>query len=144
MDGAGQRLPPPAVATASLLLASLLPAGLIMALAVVNAIPDFHQDRLVGKRNLVQRVGRERSVALYVALAGAGLAVAPVGVALGAFPPASLLALLALPWVVQSARHARLTYTAPRQFLPAMRHMVMAYLVGTGLFVAGLCAPRWV
>ena len=32
-----------------------VPGFLIMALAVVNAIPDFHQDRLVGKRNLVVR-----------------------------------------------------------------------------------------
>lgn len=118
--------------------ASLVPAGLIMALAVVNAIPDFHQDRLVGKRNLVQRVGRERAVPLYVALAGAGLAVVPVGVALEKFPVACLLALAALPWIAASARHARRTFTTPKQFLPAMRHMVVAYLVGAGLMVAAI------
>ena len=37
------------------------PGCLIMALAVVNAIPDYHQDRLVGKRNLVVRLGRARA-----------------------------------------------------------------------------------
>ena len=42
-------------------------------LAVVNAIPDYHQDLLVGKRNLVVRVGRDRAVALYLSLAGAGV-----------------------------------------------------------------------
>ena len=47
------------------LVASLVPGLLIMALAIVNAIPDFHQDRLVGKRNLVVRLGRRRAVALY-------------------------------------------------------------------------------
>ena len=52
--------------------ASLVPGLLIMALAVVNAIPDFHQDRLVGKRNLVVRLGRRRAVWLYLALAGRG------------------------------------------------------------------------
>ena len=123
--------------------ASLVPAGLIMALAVVNAIPDFHQDRLVGKRNLVQRVGRERAVALYVGLAVLGLAVVPAGVVLGMFPAACLLALLALPWIVASARHAARTFTAPKQFLPAMRHMVFAYLAGTGLLVAGFFVARW-
>jgi 1,4-dihydroxy-2-naphthoate octaprenyltransferase len=126
---------PPALAALS-----LVPAGLIMALAVVNAIPDFHQDRLVGKRNLVQRVGRERAVALYVGLAGTGLAVVPVGVALGHLPPACLLALAAIPWVVASARHARRTFATPRQFLPAMRHMVFAYLVASGLLVAAVAA----
>ena len=128
---------------AAALLASLLPAGLIMALAVVNAIPDFHQDRLVGKRNLVQRVGRERAVPLYVVLAGLGLLVAPAGVAAGVFPPASLAALLGLPWVIASARHASRTYTAPRQFLPAMRHMVVAYLVASGAFTLAVFAQHW-
>src|SRR5439155_9959866 len=64
--------------------ASLVPGFIIMALAVVNSIPDFHQDRLVGKRNLVVRVGRRRAVALYVGLAGAGLLVIPIGVLAGA------------------------------------------------------------
>ena len=69
------------------LLASLVPGFLIMSLAVVNAIPDFHQDTLVGKRNLVVRVGRRRAVALYVGLATAGLAVVPVGVVAGRVSP---------------------------------------------------------
>jgi 1,4-dihydroxy-2-naphthoate octaprenyltransferase len=123
--------------------ASLVPAGLIMALAVVNAIPDFHQDRLVGKRNLVQRVGRDRAVPLYVGLASASLAIVPAGVLAGVFPKGTLLALLALHWVVKSARHANRTFSAPRQFLPAMRHMVIAYLVATSLLVAGFLAVRW-
>ena len=133
-----QALPP------ALALASLVPAGLIMALAVVNAIPDFHQDRLVGKRNLVQRVGRDRAVALYVGMAGAGLAIVPLAVLAGLLPAGCLLALLALPWVVASARHAGRTFAAPKQFLPAMRHMVMAYLVATGFLVAGIFAARWI
>src|SRR5262252_4938659 len=54
---------------------SLVPGCLIMGLAVVNAIPDFHQDRLVGKRNLVVRLGRRRAVFLYLALSAAGLLV---------------------------------------------------------------------
>jgi 1,4-dihydroxy-2-naphthoate polyprenyltransferase len=127
---------------AALAWASLVPAGLIMALAVVNAIPDFHQDRLVGKRNLVQRAGRENAVALYAGLAAAALAIVPVGVLAGAFPPACLLALAGIPWVVASARHARRHFSTPKRFLPAMRSMVIAYLVATGLFVAGIAAAR--
>jgi 1,4-dihydroxy-2-naphthoate octaprenyltransferase len=114
-----------------------------MALAVVNAIPDFHQDRLVGKRNLVQRVGRENAVVLYVVLAGVALATIPLGVALGIFPPASLAALLAIPFVVASGQHARRHASAPRQFLPAMRRMVIAYLVASGLLVASIAAAPW-
>ena len=120
------------------LLASLVPGCLIMALAVVNAIPDFHQDRLVGKRNLVVRLGRRRAVTLYLALAGAGLAVVPIGVALGVFPAGSLAALLALPLLVKSGRAARTTYESPRAFVPAVRAIVACYLVAVLLFSAGV------
>ena len=120
------------------LLASLVPGFLIMALAVVNAIPDYHQDRLVGKRNLVVRLGRRRAVALYLALAGAGLAAVPVGVALGVFPMGSLAALLALPLLVGSGRAARTTYESPRAFVPAVRKIVGCYVVAVLLFSAGI------
>jgi 1,4-dihydroxy-2-naphthoate octaprenyltransferase len=123
------------------LLASLVPGCLIMALAVVNAIPDYHQDRLVGKRNLVVRLGRRRAVVLYVALAGAGLAVALVGTAAGVFPLASAAALFALPLLVGSARAARATYETPRAFVPAVRRIVTCYLVAVLLFTAGVLVP---
>jgi 1,4-dihydroxy-2-naphthoate polyprenyltransferase len=123
--------------------ASLVPGFLIMALAVVNAIPDFHQDRLVGKRNLVVRMGRKRAVWLYLALAAAGLLVAAVGVAAGAFPVACLAALLALPWLVAGGRCAIRTFDAPRQFVPAMRSMVGCYLVAVGLFIGGVLMQAW-
>jgi 1,4-dihydroxy-2-naphthoate polyprenyltransferase len=118
--------------------ASLVPGFLIMALAVANAIPDYHQDRLVGKRNLVVRLGRRRGVWLYVALAGAGLLTAPVGVVAGVFPIACLAALLALPLLVSSARLALHNYESPRQFVPAIRAVVSCYLVAVTLFGAGL------
>jgi 1,4-dihydroxy-2-naphthoate polyprenyltransferase len=118
--------------------ASLVPGLLIMALAVVNAIPDYHQDRLVGKRNLVVRLGRKRGVRLYVALAAAGLAVAAIGVAARVFPVACLAALLAVPLLVQSARVGVRTYESPRQFVPAIRAVVTCYLAAVALFSVGL------
>jgi 1,4-dihydroxy-2-naphthoate polyprenyltransferase len=118
--------------------ASLVPGLLIMALAVVNAIPDFHQDRLVGKRNLVVRLGRRRAVWLYLALAGAGLLAVPVGVATGVFPVPCLAALLALPLLVSSARCAIGTYESPRQFVPAIRRIVSCYLLAVSAFILGI------
>lgn len=123
--------------------ASFVPACFIMALAVVNAIPDFHQDRLVGKRNLVVRLGRERAVTLYLALAVAGLLVVVAGVVAGLFPATALAALLAVPFVWTSARCALRNFNAPRQFLPAMRSMVLAYLVATGAFTLAIFARAW-
>ena len=118
--------------------ASLVPGLLIMALAVVNNIPDFHQDRLVGKRNLVVRLGRRAAVTLYLALAGAALAVVAVGVAAGVFPKGCLGALIALPLLVTSARRALHTYGSPRQFIPAIRSIVSCYAVAVLLFTLGV------
>ena len=120
--------------------ASLVPGFLIMALAVVNAIPDYHQDRLVGKRNLVVRLGRRRGVWLYLALATAGLSTVVVGVAAGVFPVTCLAALLSLPLLVSSARAAVHTYESPRQFVPAIRAIVSCYLVAVTLFGVGILA----
>jgi len=118
--------------------ASLVPGFLIMALAVVNAIPDFHQDRLVGKRNLVVRVGRRRAVSLYLALAAGGLVAAAAGVAAGVFPRACLASLLAVPLLVDSARRAIVTYEQPRQFVAAVRSIVGCYVVAVGFFTIGI------
>ena len=124
--------------------ASLLPGLLIMALAVINAIPDFHQDRLVGKRNLVVRVGRYRAVWLYTALAAAGLATVVAGVAAGIFAPTSLVTLLALPFLVASTRCALVAYARPRELVPAARHIVLFYLVAVSLFTLSVVAQGWI
>ncbi len=123
--------------------ASLVPGLLIMSLAVVNAIPDFHQDRLVGKLNLVVRVGRRNGVRLYVALAASALVVAGLGVAARIFPVGCAAALLAAPLLVKSARHAMLTYERPREFIVAIRSVVACYVVAVTLFAAGVLASAW-
>jgi 1,4-dihydroxy-2-naphthoate octaprenyltransferase len=124
--------------------ASLVPGLLIMALAVVNAIPDFHQDRLVGKRNLVVRLGRRRAVWLYTALASAGLLAAVAGVAAGVFPPACLAVLLSAPLLVASWRSAIRTFETPREFVAAIRNIVACYLVAVALFTAGILLHAWI
>ena len=118
--------------------ASLVPGFLIMALAVVNAIPDFHQDRLVGKRNLVVRLGRRRAVWLYLELACASLLTVLGGVIAGVFPRPCGFALLGVVLLVESARRAFPTFEQPRQFVASVRAIVACYVVTVGLFVAGL------
>ena len=125
------------------LLASLVPGLLIMALAVTNAIPDFHQDRLVGKRNLVVRLGRDRAVWLYNGLAGLALAVVALGALAGAFPWATLAALAAAPLLGRSLQAGRTGWRTPRAFLPAVRAIVRCYLVATVLFTLGLLSQPW-
>ncbi|MBI4677597.1 MAG: prenyltransferase [Elusimicrobia bacterium] len=121
------------------LAASLVPGLLAASLAVVNEIPDFHQDRLVGKRNLVVRLGRRRGVSLYLALAAAGLGVCFAGAAAGAFPMACAAAgLLGLPFWLASARNALATWDTPKEFVPAVRGIVLCYLVTVSAFFMAL------
>jgi 1,4-dihydroxy-2-naphthoate octaprenyltransferase len=120
------------------LLASLVPGLLVMALAVANAIPDFHQDTLAGKRNLVVRLGRRRAVPLYLGLATAAQMIVAVGCATGMFPLACLAALAGAPLLAKSFDAAKQTYERPRQFIPAIRALLACYMVTTGIFTAAL------
>lgn len=125
------------------LAASLVPGLLIMSLAVVNNIPDFHQDRLVGKRNLVVRLGRRRGMHLYWLLAGLGLFTAMAGAVAGVFPPtAAVSALAGLPFLYWSMDAAKDTYDTPLLFIPAIRSIVLCYLVATAVLTLALMGGR--
>ena len=123
--------------------ASLVPGLSIMSLAVVNAIPDYHQDVLVGKRNLVVRLGRDKAVVLYLALAGTALVIIAAGVLTRLFPVECAVALVAALPLVASGRRARSTFTAPRRFIPAVRALIAYYTLATGLFAAGIVLHAW-
>ena len=117
------------------LLASLVPGLLITALATVNNIPDFHQDRLVGKKNLVVRLGRKNGRVLYLALSAVGLLIIPAGALLCIFPKLTVIAALAgLPLWVMSLRAGAATWDTPRLFMPAIRAIVQCYALTTAIF----------
>jgi 1,4-dihydroxy-2-naphthoate octaprenyltransferase len=122
------------------LYASLVPGLMIMALAVVNAIPDFHQDRLVGKRNLVVRLGRQKAVGLYLLLCWVAFALIGVGVAVGILPKLCLASLVAIPYLVLSSRSATNNYEKPRLFIPAIRRIVTCYAVTVAIFTLAIVA----
>ncbi len=117
------------------LLASLVPGLLIMALATVNNIPDFHQDRLVGKKNLVVRLGRKNGRYLYLCLSALGLLIIPAGIVAGVFPKLTVLAAVAgLPLWAISFWSGRDTWDTPRLFVPAVRGIVQCYALATAVF----------
>jgi 1,4-dihydroxy-2-naphthoate octaprenyltransferase len=117
------------------LLASLVPGLLIMSLATVNNIPDFHQDRLVGKKNLVVRLGRKNGRYLYLCLSALGLLIIPAGIVSGLFPKLTILATLAgLPLWAISLLSGRDTWDTPRLFVPAVRGIVQCYALATAVF----------
>jgi 1,4-dihydroxy-2-naphthoate octaprenyltransferase len=118
----------------SALRASLVPGLLIMALAVVNNIPDFHQDRLVGKRNLVVRLGRKNGRYLYLILSFVALLI----------PAAShpIVPLVGLPFWFASLRAGRDTWDTPRLFVPAVRRIVQCYALATSVYALAVAFGR--
>jgi 1,4-dihydroxy-2-naphthoate octaprenyltransferase len=123
------------------LLASIPIALLIAGVLFLNEFPDFDADRRAGKFNLVNTVGKEKSVGFL----SEGIAIAFVlvlfFVLLGKFPLWSLGVFLTLPigWHVIS--HTRKNYDKILELIPANASMItLNFLFGVLLtlaFVAG-------
>lgn len=112
------------------ILASFVPALLILALAIGNEIIDYYEDVLVGKRNIVARVGRKKGVIIYVSI----LLLSYVYIAIGLFiglPTLSLLALLTVPLALRIVRSVFRHYDNPQLFTSAMTHTIVLYLAIT-------------
>ena len=107
-----------------------LVAGLsIFSLAVLNEIPDYYQDRLVGKRNLVVRLGKQKAIVLLkLSLAGVFMLLV-LGVILKIIPLGAMAAAVTLPWILKSVKSAEKNYDNPKAFLFAVNTIVITHVV---------------
>lgn len=101
----------------------------IFSLAILNEIPDYIQDRLVGKKNIVVRFGKERAMrfsswSLFYAFIILGL-----GIWWKKIPYFSVIIFLSLPFVLYSIRIARNSLENPRSFIPAIRTAIFTYII---------------
>jgi len=126
------------------LLASLVPGFLVLGLALINEIPDYYGDRLVGKKNLVVRMGRKKTVRVYGIVTSLCFVMVILGVFFMNFPPFSLLILLAVPLLYRSFSTAREYYDSPKSFLPAIRGTILLYLVVLSLMTMSYLVDRWI
>jgi len=111
------------------LIVSLVPGFLMWSMIVINEIPDYEEDRLSGKMNLVARFGREAGVVLYVAGLVSAFGVLAGSVLFGVASPWILLGLLALPTAVQSVRILRENYEGRLKMIPANLAIIKVYLI---------------
>ncbi|MDK1032265.1 MAG: prenyltransferase [Planctomycetia bacterium] len=110
-------------------LAGMVPALLMFAMALANEIPDYYGDRLVGKRNLIVRVGQRRGVLLYALGLGACICVITAGLLLGAFGwplVVAVLALVPLAWVL--VRSAVRSCESALRFSRVIRGTIVLYI----------------
>lgn len=117
------------------ILASLAPGMLILALALVNEIPDYYQDMVMGKRNMVVRIGRRKAVALYQTLLYAFFTFIILGIAFRKLPLASLSILILAPLAYKNISIAKGNFKHPQNFIPAIRGTISLYTIAMGLLI---------
>lgn len=108
---------------------SLILGSLIFSLAIVNEIPDYYQDKLVGKRNLVVRLGRKNSVRLFnTSLLGTFILLA-LGIGLKIIPNLTAIVFLVLPFILRGINIAQRYYERPEDFLVTIRLTLFTYII---------------
>ncbi|MHC4115031.1 MAG: UbiA family prenyltransferase, partial [Planctomycetota bacterium] len=101
----------------------------VFCLAVLNEIPDYYQDMLVGKRNLVVRLGKTKAIMLLkLALPGVFILLC-LGVLLASIPLSAMAAVLTVPWVLKSLRNVEKNYDNPMAFRFAVNTIVVTHVV---------------
>lgn len=117
---------------------SLIPGSLILSLAILNEIPDYYQDMVAGKRNIVVRLGRGKGAALYMTFLFSSYVLVILGVIINALPWLSLLALLSLPVAVRAGSLVRRYHDEPAKLLPVVNNTVLSYVAVNALVIISL------
>ncbi len=101
----------------------------IFCLAILNEIPDYYQDMIVGKRNLVVRLGKQRAIVLLKLALTTLFALLVLGVIFKTIPLLALAAVVTLPWILKSMRTVSKNYDNPKVFLFAVNTIVVTHVV---------------
>ncbi len=109
--------------------ASLISGLSLFCLAVLNEIPDYYQDMLVGKRNLVVRLGKQKAMMLVKLGLVVVFILLVLGVILKIIPLLAIAALVTVPWILKGIRGASRNYDNPKGFLFAVNTIVVAHVV---------------
>jgi 1,4-dihydroxy-2-naphthoate octaprenyltransferase len=84
---------------------------------------------LVGKRNLVVRLGKQRAILLLkLGLAGV-FGLLALGLVLKTIPVSAIIAVTALPWILKSVRSLEKDCDNPKAFLFAVNTIVINHTV---------------
>ena len=118
-------------------IASVPVAILIALILYVNEIPDRPGDASVGKRTLPVRLSQNVVTQGFLIAGIAAFAAVAVGVAVGALPVYTLLALLALPLVFQVYAGIQKHYDSPYELMATMGRNVQLHLLTGLLLFAG-------
>lgn len=122
--------------------ASILAGLFILALTLANEIPDYYQDRLAGKRNIVVRFGRLNTARLFGIILILSYAVLTFELIYGILPPFCWLILLTLPVAFRSYATAIKYHDQPPRFIPAIRGAIAIYAISMVVLSLGYLFTR--
>jgi 1,4-dihydroxy-2-naphthoate octaprenyltransferase len=112
-----------------------IPVGLLItAVLYINEFPDYEADKAVGKKTVPAVLGRARAVWGYIALMVGAYGTILIGIALGVFPYALLLALLTMPLTYRGIRGAIRFHSDTSKLVPTLAATIQLHLV-TGLLL---------
>ncbi len=103
----------------------------VFCLAILNEIPDYYQDLLVGKRNLVVKLGKKKAFILLKICLTITFILIACGAALRIIPYPSAVAIIAFPWLLKNIKNAEIEPANPEIFLPAVNTAVTTHTVIT-------------
>ncbi len=124
------------------LVVSVLPALLLFAIAILNEVPDYFQDRLVGKRNICVRIGPKNVVRLYGGILALFYGVLLVGLFSKRFPLLTWAGLAGLPISLMSYITGIRNYHNPHKFVSAIRYLLIQYVILLGIFITGYMVDK--
>lgn len=114
---------------------SMMPAMFLFLIAIINEVPDFLQDSLVGKKNICVRNGRERTLAIYGLISIVLYITLALIVFAGFLPKVSLLILLTAPFMWRNYSAARAGLDVPQELFTSIRGTLIVYVVSMGILI---------
>lgn len=120
-----------------ILIPSLITGLLITAVIWINEFPDYPADKVVGKRNLVVRLGLEKSRLIYYVLTLSVYPILLIGVLLKTIPLTGLIMLVTAPITYFNIKVFRRHYNTPKNLIPAMRGTILLFTASTILLALG-------
>ena len=117
-------------------------ALLITAVLFINQFPDTASDAATGKRHIVARIGKKRSVRLYLLFAGLPYLYIALCAATGGLPLTILAALAGAIPAARAMRTAARFFESSPQLTPALRDTIAAHALTGVLLAASLVIDR--
>lgn len=119
------------------LFVSLIPALLLFGISILNEVPDYFQDRLVGKRNICVRIGQRKVVRLYGGVLILFYIIFLGGLFSRNLPQLAWLVLICLPISLLSYTIGIQAYDSAYRFVSPIRYSIIQYIIVLSILITG-------